>query len=280
MNKFLIGAAVAGAFVSSSYAADLPMKAHPAPAAVGATIANWSGCYIGGGGGGIWERGDAYTTTGSSGFFTIPPGVTATIPGGQAASGSFSGSAGMGSVYGGCNYQMGVWVVGAEGDWSTFDINASALSGAPLASSAGPIGFTATQWTQSQKNIATARARVGYAFTMANTNVLVYATGGAAWTKITTQLAQPGTAFAESQSDRLTGWVVGAGTEFMLPFPGWMLRAEYLHVQFPSFTTFSSPTTSAQPAAVNGYLTNLNGKVSNDIVRVGLGYKFWNWAGR
>src|SRR5690349_14238427 len=154
MNKFLIGAAVAGAFVSSSYAADLPMKAHPAPAYVGATIVNWSGCYIGGAAGGIWERGDAYTTTASSGFFQIPPGVTATIPGGQPASGSFNGSSGMASAYGGCNYQMGVWVVGAEGDWSTFNIDSSAMSGAPLASSAGPIAFTATQWTQSQKNLA------------------------------------------------------------------------------------------------------------------------------
>jgi len=267
--------AVWAMLLSPAFAAELPLKAPPLQAA---PVTNWSGCYVGGAAGVVWAHGDPYTTTGSTTFFQIPPGVTTNVPGGQVASGPFDMSGGLAGVFGGCNYQTGAWVIGAEADWSALNAKGSASSStAGLNSPLGPIVFTATNWTQTQHDLVTARARLGYAY---GANLLLYATGGAAWTKVDSSLSQPGTLFSEMQSNNVTGWTIGAGAEYMLPFQGWILRTEYLHVEFPAFTTFSPPITSAQPGAVNGFLTNVSTKVTDNILRVGLSYKFGNWAQR
>ncbi len=107
MNKILIAAATLAAFATTSYAADLParmpVKAMPAP-----VVTNWTGCYIGAGGGyGMWNQDHstfsaagaleaARTTTGGRGYF--------------------------GTAQFGCDYQFDQnWLIGAfiDGNWGS-----------------------------------------------------------------------------------------------------------------------------------------------------------------
>ena len=93
----LFAACVAGAAV----AADLPARVYtkaPPPAAV---INNWTGCYVGGNGGGIWSQNN----------WSLPD------MGGLPVS-SHTINSWLGGIQGGCNYQFGGnWVVGVQADY-------------------------------------------------------------------------------------------------------------------------------------------------------------------
>jgi outer membrane immunogenic protein len=90
---------------------------------------------------------------------------------------------------------------------------------------------------------------------------------------------------ANIQTDTRSGWTVGGGFDYALTnaslMPGWSARVEYLYVNIPSYNTFTPGTGSGLgltcPCAT---LTNLTtGKLTNNIIRVGLTYKFGNYAG-
>ena len=109
---------------------------------------------------------------------------------------------------------------------------------------------------------------------------LFFVTGGAAWTKVdNSQFATTGgTAanFSALDSTRRTGWTVGAGVDYApAALKGnWIIRAEYLYVDFGSYTAFTAPLLI--PNA--NYATNLSTRLDNHIVRFGLAYKFGNFA--
>src|SRR5579862_3459067 len=101
-KQLLAGAALLAAFPGLAMAADLARPA-PAPAPVYTKappmmLYSWTGCYVGGNGGGLWA--DKTVTT--------VPGV---------AEGSVNISGGVIGAQVGCNYQMSNWVIGVQGDW-------------------------------------------------------------------------------------------------------------------------------------------------------------------
>src|SRR5437762_13537061 len=80
-------------------AADMPAKAPVYKAAPLVALYNWTGCYVGGGGGrGMWKQ-DFHQET--------PP----------TASTATGGNGWFGTVQGGCDYQFDRWVIGAFGDY-------------------------------------------------------------------------------------------------------------------------------------------------------------------
>src|SRR5260370_13718140 len=103
MRKFLLAAAFVTASISGpALAADLARPApvyRPAPVPYVAFY-TWTGCYVGGNGGGFWARRDWSDPVFGRGDF-----------GNQTASG------GLGGVQAGCNYQVARWVLGVHGDW-------------------------------------------------------------------------------------------------------------------------------------------------------------------
>jgi opacity protein-like surface antigen len=74
------------------------------------------------------------------------------------------------------------------------------------------------------------------------------------------------------QSDTRTGWTVGGGVEYALPY-NWSIRSEYLFIKIPSYTTFT-------PGIGNGLVvaampTNLTvADINNHVWRAGLTYRF------
>ena len=103
MNKLVLASIAATALVSGqAQAADL---ARPAPVYRPVPVVSfftWTGCYVGGNGGGLWARKE---------WVGVLPGVAGTSMGTQDVNG------GLGGAQGGCNYQSGNWVFGIQGDY-------------------------------------------------------------------------------------------------------------------------------------------------------------------
>jgi outer membrane immunogenic protein len=249
-------------------AADLgmPMKAPPiAPP----PLYNWTGFYIGGNGGGAWTH-DTFTITGSDGAV-----------GSSSADGNgwFAG----GQI--GFNWQFATnWVIGVEADADWSDVKLSHSHCDTFAS--GPFaGFTAgcSSSNARQDDFGTVRGRFGYAIN----NVLLYGTGGWAWSHSTANGmitcvggGCPGTSLisgflgsSASTTANPSGWVAGGGIEWGFA-PNWTVRVEYLHLQFEGVGqdfAFTSATTGATVFA------HSQANSSEDTVRVGINYLF-NWG--
>src|SRR6202022_5107596 len=89
MKKVLLAAAALATFSGTAFAADLTPRARAVYAAPVAAVYNWTGCYVGGNGGGVLARRDDF--------------------------GDHTASGGLGGVQAGCNYQMGKGGLGFQG---------------------------------------------------------------------------------------------------------------------------------------------------------------------
>jgi outer membrane immunogenic protein len=203
---------------SAASAADLPRKALPYSTPIYAPV--WSGFYVGVNAGYGWATYD--TAVGSDkmkGF----------IGGGQL----------------GYNWQFGSIVAGVEGDFQ--------YSGQKRSETAviGGVTFTGDEKVQ---YFGTARGRLGYAFD----SILLYATGGAAWTNLKASVSALG-ATVSTDTTKM-GWTAGGGVEWMF-LPRWSVKAEYLYID--------SGTTDLTVAGVT-----VSGKLKDQVARVGVNYHF------
>src|SRR5919107_6057372 len=185
--SLLAATALSTAAVSSVSAADLPVRAAPPPLVAAVPVFTWTGFYIGGNLGWGWRDDDNETVvlTGPG----IPAGLVGTLNFDNGNDGNFTGG---GQI--GYNYQIGSFVIGAEADIqgiNTDDNDAVFVAGPGNAGVFVPGEFedNADWW-------GTVRLRAGVAFD----RFLVYATGGLAYTEDN------------------TGWTLGGGVEWDLPF--------------------------------------------------------------
>lgn len=245
----LATAAVVALAGSAANAADLGARpVYKAPVAVPIAY-NWTGFYIGGHVG--WGGEDASARlTANSGVF----------PAGTVLSSRSDGFLGGGQI--GVNWQINTWVLGLEGDFSW--TKADGIASATVA------GLTSTG-TVRYNWFATATARLGYA---AN-NWLFYVKGGAAFEDSDlggSLTAGPAVlATVNPQTDRRTGWTVGAGVE--QAFSGnWSWKLEYNYMDFGTKSIVSTTTPVLGPAATT----------DNDLkvhaVKFGINYRF-GWGG-
>src|SRR5262249_26088471 len=98
-------------FGSGALAADMPLKAPPPPI----QVFNWTGCYLGLSIGDSWGRSQHTAVAGTT---AIRGGAPVTLAAGTSIADRFNLSGFLGGAQGGCNYQVGGWVIGVEGDWS------------------------------------------------------------------------------------------------------------------------------------------------------------------
>ncbi len=206
MKKLLLGAGAVAAFaaVGPAMAADLPARPVYKAPMVAPAVFSWTGCYIGGNIGGKWPR-----TSGTVGIpATAVTGASVLVFDDSSSSdGTFIGG---GQV--GCNYQTGPFVIGIEGDVDWQRWNRAFAVGAVVP----PLFVTGDNFSLSSRWQASLRGRVGYAWD----RVLLYVTGGAAWTDVTVGAnfipfgGFPGTIASERQT--LTGATVGGGLEYAI----------------------------------------------------------------
>jgi len=181
---------------TSAIAADMPVKARPAPA----PVYNWTGCYLGGNIG--WANESAHfddSVLGNDGRL------------------SNSGFAGGGQI--GCDYQFASnWVFGVQGLMDGTDINRS------RASIIDPTLFT---FHHDVNWFATVTARLGYLFTP---SFLFYVKGG--WGSVNERFSvtTPVTNVLVASVDRnASGGDVGVGFEYMF-IPNWSFWVEWDHI--------------------------------------------------
>jgi outer membrane immunogenic protein len=197
MKKSLLVLAGAVALAGSATAADMPAAYKALPPA---PVFTWTGCYLGGNGGGGRAHDDWQQT-------------------GGLALGPVRANGWLGGAQGGCDYQVSSFVFGIEGQYDSADMH-----GIALITQAG--SATGAQLTSGVDRIATATGRIGYAFD----HVLLYAKGGAAYAHYNHELASvnfsspPVPLLAGGQN--VTGFVVGGGFEVAI-WQNLSFKAEY-----------------------------------------------------
>jgi outer membrane immunogenic protein len=241
MRKLLLGAVSLNVLAGAAMAADLgaPLrKAPPLPPPAW----SWTGCYLGGHGGGVWaQQKDWIVRTAGGDFF------------GQSLGGHVA-DGWLGGAQAGCDYQLaGGFVIGIKGDYAWADAEGSH-------DSAREIGVA---YHSKVKSLATVTGRVGYAWD----RLLGYVSGGGAWERddywATTIIL--GTAYAAPVTR--SGWTVGIGgeyafTDFVSGF------VEYNYYDFGTYRIGLIPQVAGLgPAFVDIAETK-------SVVRAGLNFRF------
>ena len=155
MKKFLLSMTALSALLAGpAMAADLPVRYSPPPAPVVVSYYSWTGCYVGANVGGMWvnkEWSDADPTGGTFGQ----------------SFGSHNANGWLGGLQAGCNYQVGGWVFGIQGDYDWTSASGS------TANALFPAGIDSTII---RSNLSVT-GRIGYAWD----RFLGYVKGGGAW---------------------------------------------------------------------------------------------------
>lgn len=283
MKRTLIASAAFASLLvaTSASAADLPVYTKAPPVAV---VYDWTGFYIGTNLGYSWGRG---TTDGNvtgtqnvSVFRTAGPTLISSTTTALAAL-PLTGRADVNGFIGGgqlgYNWQHEKWVFGLEGD---IQFSNERGSGDVCTVAGCPAGSTVFTRDYKLDWFGTARGRVGF---LPAERILIYATGGLAYGGFSgSSWTLPMNIGTWSQTK--AGWTVGAGVEAALG-SNWSVKFEYLYMDLGNVGGSSANTSAATNLAntPNQGLnttttTNLayvfNTKFTDNIVRVGLNYKF------
>jgi outer membrane immunogenic protein len=265
----------------SALAADMPAKA-PRAAPLQA-IYNWSGFYAGANIGYGWGHADADATATITAIgLGLNTGNNFITPGSGDASASSNGL--LGGLQAGYNWQGGSWVYGLEGDFQATGQRDDGVFASTALLGATINGVVATSTVTNRTTyklpwFGTARGRIGYAVD----RWLLYATGGLAFgeiradstitTAFSAGVGTPPPAQLVSTRDVRAGWVVGAGVETAFA-TNWSVKAEYLHMDFGSIDqSFTTPAVASAFATISAS-GNLHARLTDDIGRIGINYKF------
>jgi len=197
MKKLAIAITAVAAFTGSAVAADMQVKARPyAPPVV--TAYNWTGCYVGAGGGyGMYNQDISADTSERFG------------------SGTLGGRGWFGTGQVGCDYQvMPSIVIGAFGDYNFGSIT-------------GTVGSVDEKLSWSWA----AGGRIGW---VALPNLLAYVSGG--YTEAHVDQIDIDTA-TNIPATTYKGWFLGSGYEYGLGFmPGLFWKTEYRFADYQAQT--------------------------------------------
>jgi outer membrane immunogenic protein len=207
--KLLLGAACCTG-ATGAMAADMSLP--PAPPPVQAPPPPlWTGFYVGVNGGGAWDpTGGQNTNCGSA--CTAAETTLAGVAGG---------------VQVGYNYQLGVMVIGVEGEFS-----GSSLRGSY------PALDTIDTLTTSVDYFGTVTGKLGVAVN----RLLIYGKGGVAWVHTNNSDYDTLENATFTSNYWQMGWTVGGGAEYGLS-PNWSVKLEYSLIETPNkSTTFNGPS--------------------------------------
>jgi outer membrane immunogenic protein len=266
MKKFILAAVLAGIGSTVALAADLGASNAPV---MTDQVYSWTGFYFGGD---VGLAGVKHNFTSNFSQPVVDPGF-----GNNAQDNPFSPTPFIGGGHAGLNWQFAPsLVVGVEGDWQSVSSRQSFCRQTDIGSVAcldGPGNDHGFGSAGGEFNwVATARARLGWA----TDRFMVYGTGGAAFTEVKSSLGlscsdgcggngNPLSA-SVSSSTKKTGWVIGAGVEWMLA-RNWIVRGEYQHIDLGSVSLTLNPD-------CGGCSFSTTQKAGLDIWRAGVSFKF------
>jgi outer membrane immunogenic protein len=254
-------------------AADMPLKAPPP-----VVYYSWTGCYVGAHVGGKSSRADVtYGNTLGLGAGGVVPVTGAAVTDPIYMSGALGG----GQI--GCQYQFaGGWLIGVEGDgsWTQSDGQGTVFAGIPAVGAIPAFAPGSYRAQVTEHWMATARARLGYAWD----KWMFFVTGGAAWAGVRTTAfngaAPPGGfvlagnfGIAPLSEQTLSGWTVGFGGEYALGY-GWSIKGEYLYMDFNNNNNNNAFFGTTIAPIFSEYRVHLR----QSVARFGLNYKF-DWGG-
>jgi outer membrane immunogenic protein len=240
MKKLALAVTAIAALSGQAFAADMAVKARPAPPPV--AVYNWTGCNIYGGGGYGWYTAETREVVPLTGAIVTTQGDT-------------GGRGWLGQVGAGCDYQFsgpyGNWVIGAFGDYTFSDVKGDHI-GPPVTVTVGEL---------KQDYSWAVGGRVGY---LVNPNFLSYVNAGYTETHFKDTIyfgngaGAPALGVAANTllpAATYKGWFVGSGFEYALNFfsvPGLFLKTEYRYSEFDrkqlsnQFTATRLPTGTAE----------------------------------
>ena len=245
MKKILLaGVALTALIAGPAMAADLPVRApaYKAPPPV-VTYYSWTGCYVGGHVGGLWVSKD-WSVNAADPFFA--PGQNF---------GSHDVNGWLGGAQAGCNYQVGGWVFGIQGDYAW-----TGASGSSADLLNGPI-FPGSTIGSKVKGLSSVTGRVGYAWD----RFLGYVKGGGAWEQDEYTWVAPGFTIGTVSQTR-SGWTVGIGGEYAFTnnLSG-----------FVEYDWYGFGTKSVSFFQGNGALWDIADiKENKSVLKIGLNWKF------
>jgi outer membrane immunogenic protein len=242
-----------------AYAANMPVKAYPAPRPGCAQFGGW---YVGGNvGWGVYDT-----------AFSDRDGLSKTLDDGLTSNVNARNHGFVGGAQGGYNWQSGCTVLGIETDWSWSGLKTSELN---------LDGDQPTADTLNVENrlrwFGTTRARAGVVVD----NLLLYVTGGLAYANFRRNYAyfQDGPAHTNvfSSDNTKLGWAAGVGAEWALA-NNWTLRGEFLYMGFEQDRVTAAGDGIGIGAAGVSY--RLDSQDSLWVSRIGLNYRFGDVGGK
>jgi outer membrane immunogenic protein len=284
MKRAALLAALIVSTAVPAMAADIPVKARPAPVVVDTW--NWNGFYLGLNGGYSWGRSRTNVD-----YFTSPGGVPIVPPAGSVTSGTTKLNGGIFGGQVGYNWAGNGWLWGFEADlqWSgergtgvftcaptTIGIVVTGGACVPGVTATVPAGFAGTTLTLEQhiQWFGTLRARAGWLVTP---SVLLYATGGLAYGSIKSNGtlsglngfgAPIGTTF--SNTTTTAGWTIGGGIEGHLG-GNWTGKLEYLYLDLGTVTNQATLLTIPPTFGIG---VNTSSRITDHVFRAGINYHF------
>jgi outer membrane immunogenic protein len=289
VKRLVIAATIIVAGIANAMAADMPVKA---PALAPMTVYSWTGFYVGGNVGYGWGQAsnnwNYFAPNSTTGNANCAVQASCFIVG---DTNHLNGVFGGGQV--GYNWQFNRnWLAGIEADFQGSGQQGSQnLSVGFIANGLPATGFLSH--TEKMPWFGTFRGRLGYTAD----RWVIYATGGLAYGRVDFNGTATATGFFSpfvpgsppcpsspcplanfNAGATKIGWTVGAGVEAAI-VGNWSVKAEYLYMDLGTVTAslatvpgcFGTPATCNNTAA--GVL-NYSSKVTDNIVRVGLNYRF------
>jgi outer membrane immunogenic protein len=265
MTKILLSFAAFLAATALANAADIPFQAPP-------HVPGWTGCYIGGNAG--------YGSATATSYYASP--VSPIIdPNGHFTTATFiqdfNNKGFVGGGQAGCQQQFGIFLWGAEGDWSSFDNGGSHVFSNGF-DEGGGVNFSQT-FNQSLRysSLWSVRGRLGVilfdAYHLYGTAGVGGATakyGYSASINETTAGVCACNSIASTVGLSPTGFVVGAGAEWKI-WSNLVVGAEYLHYMLESDTIIPLKVNSFNPLIGLGDHVHTN---NVDVVRLRASWLF------
>jgi outer membrane immunogenic protein len=253
----LLGVALPVFIATPGMAADLPVKAPPAPALPVAANTNWTGFYVGLNAGYAWGQ----NATNCS----FVPGINSPCQG--LALPDLKSQGGLFGAEIGANWQYQNWVIGAALDWSALDLHASTTSFPSI--DPGKTDQLASRYDW----LGTARGRVGYVVGQS----LFYGTGGFAFGRVkdtyNNDINTSNAGYFTTASNRI-GWTAGVGWEYRIN-QNWGFKLEYLHVDLGTTSLdVSAAATNANTVGSPPGSSVLHFNNVFDLVRAGVNFKW------